>query len=88
MVIDPSIYQKYSGRSGDPTDAYGKALAGADAQKSKRERDLDRLANGGDISVGAGGMFAPIMRFLITHPKLTAAIGLIIAGGVIVSLNI
>jgi hypothetical protein len=36
MAIDPMLYQKLSGRSGDPHDAYGKALAQDAATRSNR----------------------------------------------------
>ena len=36
MAIDPMLYKKYSGRSGNPTDTLGQALAGSSARKQKR----------------------------------------------------
>lgn len=38
MAIDPMLYKKYSGRSGDPYAKMGAALAQGDALKAKRER--------------------------------------------------
>ncbi len=40
MTIDPMLYKKISGRSGDVTDAYGKALA----DQSARDSELNRAA--------------------------------------------
>ncbi len=34
MAIDPMLYKKYSGRSGDPYERLGAALAQSSAQKS------------------------------------------------------
>ncbi len=45
MTIDPRLYQKISGRSGDVTDAYGKALA----DQSARDSELNRAAYYEDI---------------------------------------
>ncbi len=38
MTIDPRLYQKISGRSGDVTDAYGKSLAVQSARDSEFNR--------------------------------------------------
>ena len=42
MAIDPMLYEKVSGRSGDPYSRLGAALAGADAAKSKRTTEKER----------------------------------------------
>ncbi len=36
MTIDPELYKKISGRSGDPMDAYGKSLAQTSKKESER----------------------------------------------------
>ena len=48
MTIDPRLYQKISGRSGDVTDAYGKALA--QTSKTDSERNSAPSANYGGVS--------------------------------------
>jgi hypothetical protein len=35
MTMDPRLYQKYSGRSGDPYSRLGAALSQSDAQRSQ-----------------------------------------------------
>jgi len=37
MAIDPLLYEKVSGRSGDPYSRMGEALAGAEKGKSERK---------------------------------------------------
>lgn len=37
MAIDPMMYKKYNGKSGDPYSKLGAALAQSDARASKRE---------------------------------------------------
>lgn len=37
MAIDPMLYKKYSGRSGDPHDKLGQALASSSARKQRRD---------------------------------------------------
>jgi hypothetical protein len=43
MAIDPMMYKKYSGKSGDPYAKMGAALAQSDARASQRE--AERHAN-------------------------------------------
>jgi hypothetical protein len=47
MAIDPRMYEKYSGRKGDPTTRMGAALA----QNDKTQHDRDEMPQG-----AAGGM--------------------------------
>ena len=42
MAIDPRLYQKYSGRSGDPYKRLGEALAAGSRQKSATQAAKDR----------------------------------------------
>ncbi len=42
MAIDPMLYEKISGRSGDPYARMGEALAGSDAAKSRRSAEKER----------------------------------------------
>lgn len=44
MAIDPMMYKKYSGRSGDPYAKLGAALAQSDAHDARREAMKDRNA--------------------------------------------
>lgn len=44
MAIDPMMYKKYSGRSGDPYAKMGAALAQGDARKARREEARSRTA--------------------------------------------
>ena len=41
MVIDPRLYQKLSGRSGDPYEKLGQALASQAARESARNQTPD-----------------------------------------------
>ena len=42
MTMDPRLYQKYSGRSGDPYSRLGAALSQADARKSQLTEEKGR----------------------------------------------
>jgi hypothetical protein len=42
MAIDPMLYEKISGRKGDPYARMGEALAGSDAAKSRRTAEKER----------------------------------------------
>lgn len=44
MAIDPKLYEKYSGRKGDPYARLGEALIQADKQK-ERTRDREGSVN-------------------------------------------
>lgn len=60
MAIDPRMYEKYSGRKGDPTRRMGAALA-SDA-KAKQERDaMPKGVSGGMKTIAQPGMF---MQFI------------------------
>lgn len=39
MAIDPMLYEKYSGRKGDPTTRMGEALARSDRHKARIASD-------------------------------------------------
>jgi hypothetical protein len=57
MAIDSRMYEKYSGRSGDPYTRLGQALA-QDA-KAKQERDaMPKGLSGGVKTVVKPGLFA------------------------------
>lgn len=63
MAIDPMLYQKLSGRKGDPMDRLGAALA-KDA-KAKQERDeMPKGVSGGFKTMAAPGMFAQFWFWL------------------------
>lgn len=42
MAIDPDIYEKYSGRSGDPYKRLGEALAQSAAHKQRLSAERDK----------------------------------------------
>jgi hypothetical protein len=42
MAIDPLLYEKVSGRKGDPYSRMGEALAGSDSAKAQRTEEKDR----------------------------------------------
>jgi hypothetical protein len=57
MAIDPMMYQRLSGRSGDPYDRLGAALA--KNAKAKQERDaLPKGVSGGLRNIAWPGLFA------------------------------
>jgi hypothetical protein len=56
VAIDPMLYQKLSGRKGDPHTRLGEVLA-KDA-KAKQERDaMPKGVSGGMRTIGKPGMF-------------------------------
>lgn len=48
MTIDRDLYQKYSGRTGDPHTRLGESLAQRDAQRARREEARDALEGDGE----------------------------------------
>ena len=59
MAIDPKLYEKYSGRSGDPYKRLGEALA--KSAKAKQERDaMPKGVSGGFRTILLPGFFAQI----------------------------
>lgn len=62
MAIDPRLYEKYSGRSGDPYKRLGEALA--KSSKAKSERDgMPKGVRGGFRTMMLPGFFAQIFFF-------------------------
>lgn len=53
MAIDPKMYEKYSGRSGDPYKRMGEALAQQSARKQRVDAAGDRQS---DVSHGPAKM--------------------------------
>jgi hypothetical protein len=49
MAIDPMLYKKYSGRSGDPYERLGQALAQSAAQKQRNTTYRDDAVMAGRI---------------------------------------
>ena len=43
MVIDPHMYEKLSGRKGDPYERLGKALVQSDQREADRESEMHEL---------------------------------------------
>lgn len=54
MGIDPMLYQKYSGRSGDPHTRLGEALAKNEKRKSRRDGMAKGVAGGVKVSMMPG----------------------------------
>ncbi len=63
MAIDPRLYEKYSGRSGDPYKRLGEALA--QNAKAKQERDaMPKGVSGGFETMRQPAMFAQLFNWL------------------------
>jgi hypothetical protein len=59
MAIDPRMYEKYSGKKGDPSMRMGAALAQND--KAKQERDeMPKGVSGGMRTMAGPGWFMQI----------------------------
>lgn len=75
MAIDPLLYEKVSGRSADPSRAYGEALASS--AKSKQDRSAQK-----DIPLGSG--------LVVNHFKwqmwMSVIGALVVGGGVLFAL--
>jgi hypothetical protein len=65
MAIDPMLYEKISGRSGDPYSRLGAALAGADAAQSKRSEAKANSSSG---------------NWFVVRYKYQAIVGAIVGG--------
>jgi hypothetical protein len=62
MAIDPRLYEKYSGRKGDPMMRLGQALA--QNAKAKQERDaMPKGVRGGFRVMGTPGILHQIFFF-------------------------
>jgi hypothetical protein len=59
MAIDPRLYEKYSGRKGDPMMRLGQALAKSAKAKSERD-EMPKGVRGGFRTMLMPGMFAQI----------------------------
>jgi hypothetical protein len=63
MAIDPRLYEKYSGRSGDPSRRLGEALArGVKAQHARDE--MPKGVSGGFRTIMMPGIFAQFFHWL------------------------
>lgn len=63
MTIDPRLYEKYSGRKGDPYTRLGEALAkGVKAQHGRDE--MPKGASGGFRMIGMPGIFGQFWFWL------------------------
>lgn len=63
MAIDPRLYEKYSGRSGDPYKRLGEALA--QNVKAQHARDaMPKGVSGGFQAMRQPGMFAQLWYWL------------------------
>jgi hypothetical protein len=62
MAIDPKLYEKYSGRSGDPYKRLGEALAKSARVKSERD-GMPKGVSGGFRMMAAPGMFAQLFNW-------------------------
>lgn len=63
MAIDPRLYEKYSGRSGDAYKRLGEALAKSSKVKSERD-GLPTGVSGGLQTIGRPGVFAQFFNWL------------------------
>lgn len=63
MAIDPLMYQKMSGRKGDPYTRMGEALAKDAKAKSQRD-EMPKGAAGGFRVMGLPGMFGQFWFWL------------------------
>jgi hypothetical protein len=62
MAIDPRLYTKYSGRTGDPRDRLGAALVQADNQRAKNRERKEVIRMGLRPRIRAWG-FLRLFRF-------------------------
>lgn len=62
MAIDPRMYEKYSGRSGDPYKRLGEALA-KDAKAKQERAAMPKGVSGGFKIMAAPGMFAQLFNW-------------------------
>lgn len=71
MVIDPRLYEKLSGRKGDPYDRLGQALAQNDQRKAERASEMHQLK--------MAGAMPGRWRMMFLYPKETAIAIVVIA---------
>lgn len=62
MAIDPRLYEKYSGRSGDPYKRLGEALAKNVKHKHSRD-EMPKGVSGGFRTIALPGFFAQILNW-------------------------
>ena len=62
MTIDPRLYEKYSGRSGDPYKRLGEALAKSSRMKSERD-GMPKGFRGGLNIMGAPGLWGQFFNW-------------------------
>ena len=63
MAIDPRLYEKYSGRSGDPYKRLGEVLA-KDAKAKQERAAMPKGVSGGFRVMSRPGLFAQLFFFL------------------------
>jgi len=63
MVIDPRMYEKLSGRKGDPYDRLGQALAQNDQKKADRAEQMHQMR--------MAGAMPSRWRMMYLYPKQT-----------------
>lgn len=63
MAIDPRLYEKYSGRSGDPYKRLGEALA-KDVKHQQARDEMPKGVAGGFRTTLMPGFFAQIINWL------------------------
>jgi len=63
MTIDPRLYEKYSGRKGDPTTRLGEVLA-KDAKVQSERDEMPKGVSGGFRVMRTPGYFAQIWFWL------------------------
>lgn len=63
MTIDPRLYEKYSGRKGDPTTRLGEVLAKGEKVQAERD-EMPKGVSGGFKVMRNPGYFAQIWFWL------------------------
>ena len=84
MVIDMEMYEKYSGRKGDPMDRLGAAHAQSDAASSSREERMHKIKMAQRVSGPRFGWPGLLIRVVMERPW----VGLVIGGAVLIALLI
>jgi hypothetical protein len=66
MAIDPMLYEKLSGRKGDPYSRMGEALAKSDKRKGELRAEKEHLSNmGSHVGMGRAGLFRRLLHLFL-----------------------
>ncbi|MBK7406522.1 MAG: hypothetical protein IPJ41_18485 [Phycisphaerales bacterium] len=84
MVIDPKLYTKVTGRTGNPHERLGMAQVELTKAKARREDQREKIMLRKAGFIRRGGMIGFVVRLLFTNPKLglvvLAVIGVLVVG--------